>query len=280
VCGPTAEPVPLCGTTTITGSSSGYVLVSAPDEGVVLDDANIHIDGQGDFVGIVLTSDPPYLTAPECGKDPNGNEIRLCPNDEIHIRGLVSREFGGRGRFASISMGSCFSKCTIAGAYRLYLLTDGSPVSVTLSFPDLSGQVGLSPVHGVKYDTREPDPSLEPSTTPFDGAGFTGTFPTPGMEFGVVMADAIESADTEAGLCYYLQDPGDPRLAYQPGCPSIADGIISEGGRFLPLDSSTTLIGFAYPFDVGAAGVGGFAASAGVGTESYVIVSQLAFDHA
>jgi hypothetical protein len=274
------EPAPLCGTTTISGTSPGYVLVSVPDGGLVLDDANIHIDGAGPFVGMMLTSAPPYLTAPDCGLAGNGQLITMCPNGQIQIRGLISEPFGGAKRFQSIGTGFC-SRCDLeAGTYRLYLLTSGAPVTVSMTFPDASGSIALFPGNHVFYDSRIPDPALEPTGVPVYGAGFTGTLPTPGIEFGVVIATTNASAATSTGLCFYLDDPGDPRVAYQPGCPGTSDGFDLVFNHVLPITSGSGMIGYAYPFDVGSAGVGGWTADAGAGTKSYVSVSQLGFDPA
>lgn len=276
------EILPACGTIALSGESSGYVRVAVPD-GSEFRKSEIAIEGQGVLPGVVLTPDPPYLTAPDCGTV-DGQIIQLCPNPagDFYLRVLLPDGFGEPRRVVDLPS-SCGSPCVLeGGTYRLYLLTGGLPASVTVRFPGLDGMVETSPRTEVHTDSRVPEASLLPSGSPVYGAGFTDTLQSPGLQFAASGAFNVMSAANVAGICKYLGDPGDPRLAYQPGCPGFvtgdADVIIGEGQVILPLDRATITYGYAYPFRQGRNGIGGYTTVGGVPIRSEVVALQLSFD--
>jgi hypothetical protein len=280
--------VPICGTTTISGTSSGYIRIAVPEGGAQLLDENIHIQGTGDFVGIALTADRPYLTAPECGTTPAGAEVTRCPNGSLEIRGLVPETFALPSRFVAAGPPNehelpCAPHCSLgADVYRLYLLADGGPVTVSIEFPGLHGSVELAPVHPVHYDARVPDPAVAPTSSHVHSAGFTDTLPTPGAHFVVVGAKVSAEAGNDSGACHYLGDPGDPRLAYQPGCPGQVTGADTFWTHIIwaipGVNTWSSSVGFAWPVRPGKSGAGGYVASAGLMERASVGVFQLAFD--
>ena len=287
--GTTDEPIQACGSMTFHSSSASYAVVRFP-AGTEFDNNAISVTGSGPFAGILVTPDPPYLTAPNCGRTSSGDLIKLCPNpaDGIYIRGLLPSVFGTPRQFVSMTDGdntTFCSKCRLAGGlYRVYVLAEGTPVTVSVTFPGLGGSVDVSPTHGVKLNAGVPDPALEPSGSSAYGAGLTGTLGTPSMQFGVVGEWVAASADNAVGVCFYDGDPGDPRFAYQPGCfggpTSNADSIDSVGNEIAPLPGQgLENVSISYPYFAGTMGTGGWAVAAGVASKDAVDVLELAFDH-
>jgi hypothetical protein len=161
---PAATParVTLGAENTITGSASGKtpVRLDQPARLASLYSGadSVQITGDGRFVGFAIVAD---------GTDPH--------------RVMVS---GGRldtslGEQAVITMNHSFTELEStedgdwiipAGDYNLYLIADGTPVSVTLSLDGPTGTTRLAPVTPVASHAARPEARLSPQGTQTGGA--------------------------------------------------------------------------------------------------------------
>ncbi len=138
----TAEPVELCGTTTISGTEAGVVVVTLRRP-VKLDPrieegGGIQIDGTGPFAGVALIQDPP---------SPSSLGF-VAARTPAEWNGVTFTPFGED----LVDCGLCGLP---AGRYRLYLLATGAPVTATLHLKGASGSTTLAPEHSTSFDARQ-----------------------------------------------------------------------------------------------------------------------------
>lgn len=135
-----AEPVELCGTTTISGTAAGVVTVTIrrplnlyPQIG---EGGGVEIEGTGPFVGVALVKDPPTeyssgFVAAKTPAEPSG----------VTFRGLGDLAY-------------CDPCALPPGRYRLYLLATGTQVTASLHLQGVSGSTTLVPERPTGYDAR------------------------------------------------------------------------------------------------------------------------------
>jgi hypothetical protein len=135
-----AEPVELCGTTTISGTEAGAVTVTLrrpvnlnPDIGV----GGVQIVGTGPFVGVALIQDPP--TPESLGF--------VAAKTPVEFSGETFRPLGS-------DLQGCGPCLLPAGRYRLYLLANGSQVTASLKLQGAPGTTTLVPERSTAFQAR------------------------------------------------------------------------------------------------------------------------------
>ena len=243
-------------TTVVTAAQTGYLDLQLSDD-VRLSPSyganpDVALSGQGRFVGAWLV---------------RGQDLNTFSDD--FVQALRLPDFLGgerRTQGSAYPAPSCTSAMPLGlnpscaypdpqgillheGNYRLYVLTDGSPITVTLHLHGLvAGTTELRTAHAL--------PSAERVLPQLDGVGtslitFGAVAPLSGSVATWTMATA-KGSDTptwrEASTCERQDTDAAPRLAYGPHCPNGRGGgyqyTVSAGGQ-----------------NVG--GVGGFVSSGG-----------------
>ena len=200
------EPVELCAETTLRASNSKVLRVTLPTEvelaGSFGPDGAIEIEGQGPFVGFVLTEDLPE------------RDGRLILAGRLHREPSPSntfRLFGGVDHPG-------FDGTLPAGNYRLYVLATGSPVVVTLRFPELAGWVDVTPSTPNGFDSRSLEPRIwEEGGRLVYSAGEDGELRTRGLLLASIWINATDHTATDYGFCIH-HGPSDP-ASFLPECP-------------------------------------------------------------
>ena len=117
-----------------------------------------------------------------------------------------------------------------AGDYRLYLISDGSPATVSITIDGLDGAVTYAPGTSAELDYGFMEPSsLTPSLSPVPtrifsrsagGEGSTDEF----LLIGQRGTQALDRTYNVLDLCFYFETPppeiGD--LAFAHGCPGLS----------------------------------------------------------
>ena len=217
-------PVTLKGRTVLTGSRSKMIRVRLT-KAVMIERllapnrADITVKGRGRFVGFALVQDTPKfdgisLIGGRLPKDSGLGNFYFSP------RGLDNAS--GSGRLP-------------AGAYRLYLLADGSPVEVTFDLKGLQGTTRFnSPATIADYEVATPGPRLVDGANNVYGSGADGTLSGPGLLFDFLWTRHDAHVNTQYQFCLYKGGERGPS-PYAPGCPtsdeffSLGDGVMSAG---------------------------------------------------
>jgi hypothetical protein len=217
--------VTLAGKNVIEGSAPSVIDVRIPRD-VEIDlkirgysergpSSTVSLAGGGRAVGIALTEHPPV--------------------------GLVNnKKFLLAGRFSTCAEPGCFSPgdvvnfqwprataeerwdTLLAGDYRLFLITDGAPVKVTLRLRGLRGSKSIRPTAPTPLDLQTPPISLTHTNGPsYYAAG--STFQTGTRGFAVTLLSVRGPKDpvwAPYGACAYWGGPAKPpdRVAYGPHC--------------------------------------------------------------
>ena len=208
-------PELLAGTTVIVGDQAAVMRVRAPAAfslaGERVLNPDVTIDGEALYAGVVLASealDGPRLvaggpeTAVSCTVDP-------CTASRLTYVDATTDPIDGSSR-----------RFMPAGDYLLFLITDGTPVRITLRLAELGdGTVELAPHAAVA-------PSLVRLAQPSSPAGnfswVAGESQDAG-ERGVVISWHVllwlsPHVASQIQNCTYLGAP-DPTLAFETGCP-------------------------------------------------------------
>ena len=199
------EPIELCQQVVLEGDQTGFVRVKAPEDFGFRPGTGpgggVSLDGDG-TVGFLLTQDPPSLEG------------------TFAFRLKYPPALAGSIPYTSFG---CGSSCLLpAGNYRLYLITSGAPAKVTLRLTgELQGAAELPPMHFPDSETKLLPARLpEVPTRAVNSAGETGQLTSSGLIFSAIAAFHPNQASAILGGCLYHGDPGDPQIAYLPGCPS------------------------------------------------------------
>lgn len=254
------QPIELCRQVVLVGSQTGYVRVTAP-EGFALwaeigPDGSVDFEGEG-TVGFLLTKDPPGATG-------------------TYAFGLkYPPELAGSSPHALFG---CGDLCELpSGNYRLYLLASGSPARVRLNFVgELRGAIELPMMQFPDSRMKLGSPRLP--TRPINYAGETGELVSSGL---ILSAIAVSSPSETAvlGDCLYSGDPGDPAIAYLPGCPSpfaaVAYQDLAVDTPFRPLGQR---LDRAWRVPAGTYGVGTWYAAPSTDTTAASLLIWLNFD--
>jgi hypothetical protein len=107
-----------------------------------------------------------------------------------------------------------------AGDYRLYLLADGSPATVTLIFKGLgAGTVAVQPQRQVRYKLATPSPTLAtPGGANFVYGGAAGRLHGQGIAFDFLRTANNNFMVSNTQMCFYEGAPPAAPIAYAPGC--------------------------------------------------------------
>jgi len=211
-----AAPAELCGVTTLTASTSRVIVVTLTEQVETVKPFTnplgaggaFEVEGEGPFVGLVLTEDLPardgrFIIAGRLSRKPS-------PEDVFHA-------FGGPRH-------PDWDGTLPPGQYRLYILASGSPVTVTLKFPELEGSAELTPTAPNRFDVRELEPRIwEETDRLVYTAGEDGELHTNGVLFQSIWFRAEDHVAGDHGTCYY-DGPAPEPYAYTPEC----------GGRYGP----------------------------------------------
>ncbi|HEX9823916.1 MAG TPA: hypothetical protein VGB51_05930 [Actinomycetota bacterium] len=211
---PILEPVGLCDRLELEGSQTGYVRVNAP-QGFTLGSgaeqgATVRLEGSG-TVGFVLTEDPP---------GPGGYQA---------FRLKYPPELAGS---SPQSAWGCIPSCQLEpGNYRVYLITSGTLGKVTLEFGGQFDGAAKVPVMHFPSSETKLLPARLPAVPgrPVNSAGETRVMTSRGLIFSAIAAFHPNHLGSVVGRCIYYGDPGDPTIAYLPGCPSTSAYLVSHG---------------------------------------------------
>jgi hypothetical protein len=220
-------PAAVAGTVTLSGSATAYVpvrLSKAADLVNPFYDRSVPFaTGSGRYLGFVLSD----------GK-PGG--LRILAGEQVGSR-LGAYAIGLQGVPAANSP----TFPVPAGDYRLYLLADGSPTTVTARFKGLPGATTLRPARRVPYSLLSPALFVSPTGTLAVGGG-EGDVSDGGIAFDVLTDVNAQFLASNTTLCFYPTTPPPPPVGYGPGCPGggqpapltvIAPGVgASSGGAF------------------------------------------------
>lgn len=123
-----------------------------------------------------------------------------------------------------------------AGDYSLYLISDGSPVALTMEFDSLSGTAAATATRTVPLDFRELHNRAAGGDSQHNmySVGQRASFLTgPGFH-AITLATKTPGGAAEgvSGFCYYIGAVSREDTAYMPGCPSgITDGADVKESR-------------------------------------------------
>lgn len=210
----------LAGTTVISGTRSGSVAVRLP-RAVSFDVyKDVAVAARGRLTGFALKKDgawdAPSAHAIKSGFCGTPGCAPVWPRS--HVGMVVSPDSTG------------YSGTLPAGNYRLFLLTDGAPVRVTLRLAGLRGRSSLTPRGGVRTAVVAPKPTVaEPATAPLMFAG--GSFWQFGRRGGLNLTVAwkVQPAPEEpsaVGACLYSGRPPAQTLpAFQVPCADGSGGL-------------------------------------------------------
>jgi hypothetical protein len=209
----------LAGTVVLSGRTTGYVNVRLPAPAGLDNPAagrsGATFAGGGRHVGFFLMDDRP-------------NGVRLLGG---HAEG--SRLTAYMHPLQGLADGPTFR--LPAGNYRLYLLADGAPATVTLRLKGLGGRVALTPSRRVPSELRSPAATVAPpvgANVAYGGA--EGTLPGRGVAFDFLRTVNTQFTASNTQLCFYTEKPPAAPLAYAPGCPRALFAstltVVSPGG--------------------------------------------------
>lgn len=209
--------------TTVSGVGGSTVRIQIP-VGVVLDlgrggsgksFAGADLEGTGPARGFVLSDN---LATEDGGHHAYAWQLSDDFAGVVHTAGFGTFEESERDRFR-----------IPAGTYSLYLISDGSPLTLTLEFDALIGETTIAATRTVPLDFRvlrnraaggDAQHSLYSTgqrASFLDGPGFHA--------ITIASKTAGETAVGISGFCYYVGAVSNEDTAYLPGCPNeITDG--------------------------------------------------------
>lgn len=186
---------------TLSGSKTAYVRVRVP-KGVKFVNPGLYpksfATGKGRYLGFVLTDDK---------------------RGGVRIQG--GQQTGSKfGPYAFVIQGAKgAAKVPLpAGDYRLYLLADGAPATITLRFEGLRGTSTLRPSHRVPYVLTQPEVFISPAGN-LAVAGTERTLKRRGLAFDILTDVNAQFLASNTTLCFYSAEPPPPPVGYGPGCP-------------------------------------------------------------
>lgn len=225
------EPIQVCGTTVLTGETSGVVRVSIPQD-VSLNmtfgpGQDLDISGSGRFIGFALVEIRQDATtgyrlvagrypAPIAGPSPY---VWVDPSNET--------DPGDRPPAIELA----------GGEYALSLLADGSPVTVTLRPSGLSGTVRVEPRRPATFEPWLLEaPGIKPVNQVF-GAGAPVDVPPGAMALVATAVTLAMPPVTPPGsyrfqACVHAGDPSPREIAYAPTCPRGDGGTTRRGTTY------------------------------------------------
>lgn len=181
--------------------------------------AGAEADGTGPAVGFVLTDNVPT--------EEDGRYVYTWQLSES-FKGVVSNAAFGTfeepepGRFR-----------IPAGDYSLYLISDGSPITLTVEFDGLAGATAATATRTVPLDFQVLGNRVTGGNMQYNvySVGKKASFlERPGFHaITVATKSPGETAAGFSGSCYYLGAVSNEDTAYLPGCPNeITDGADAQ----------------------------------------------------
>ena len=179
-----AEPLELCGETILTGSSPSVVRVTLTETVTIRSGFDTEITGSAPIAGFAIV-DEDWRRAYVGGLFP---QIPL---------------FDGLPRFFSLGEhdGVAGSETFPPGEYNLFLLADGSEVTVTLHLSGLSGRIELAPTTVADYRGGFLSPRYAAPTGHYFSADRTEELPLGGLGLRIAWIQSEGPGDAQAGTC-------------------------------------------------------------------------------
>jgi hypothetical protein len=240
-CGGTTTLRNACAVTKVSAATTSMVRINLTRPATLADDG-ITVTGTGRVVGAALME----------GQSGVGNGIVQAGTSPAY----GADNLGGRLGFSADSSGTHLP----AGVYRLYVLADGSPVTVTIRFGGLpSGTVTLTPsaISGYRVHDIPMRPSSEVGGNVLAGA-VSAPMQRTGIMLRVVHLFPVEPTVGALNTCVWT-GIAPPEASTRPGCPGGAmDGVplpITEAGAVWGNTSHTAMT---WPAQPGAYGQGGY----------------------
>jgi hypothetical protein len=226
----------LAGATTITGSASGKVPVRLEQPATFTvprggQPGSVQVTGEGRFTGFALVAD---------GTDPN----RVMISGGRVSNGLPADHSLGDSSMLALTHTDALDLATSswelpAGDYHLYLIADGSPVTVTLSLAGLSGSTQLSPTVPVAADVARPEARYLPQGV--QTAGAPGQLRGSGLLLQLAATLHEPTIQQDFTNCFYRGEQATARATYAPGCPEATITTSSVVGNLDPTARSLIL---------------------------------------
>jgi len=238
------EPVEACGVTTIAGSQSTSVDVHLPRDVTVAtpfgSSPDLDVEGTGRFVGFVLTGTEPGTA----GLTLVGGRFPAHASPVEFIMPVPPYPATGGGSFEVLKLYG--DEVTLpAGDYRLYLLTDGGEVEVTLRLDELDGWVDLAPERPADYRLFFPESRLlagAGATSNVYSAGRSGSLATTGLVFQALWLDTDAHAAGQYVFCHAAAgDPDVDPIELGPGCPAFSQKFELANNRSPTAEPDTKL---------------------------------------
>lgn len=218
--------VDIAKTTIITGSKPAVARVRLTEAGSLSlrqdlrrksgPNPSVGLEGKGRFIGVVITDDPPKPGALTLLLGRFAGCIEVACDPQGDVMNVVYPFDAGTSLILD------------PGDYRLYLVTDGAPVRVTLNFDtrSLPDKALIRPEAPVHLDLGNPDErSPATPTRSFYSAGSLWEMTNPGLVISSLwlqMDGSSDDADQPVyGECSYRDAPPVPEpIAYLPQCAS------------------------------------------------------------
>lgn len=245
------EPFPLCGTNTISTTSSGSLRVSLPAAATLSalnspGTGGVQITGGGRLAGLII-------------------QPSAAPSNHLYFT-KPSATFGGQ-RFdiaRGYSQDASGNYSLVPGNYTLYVITDGSPTTITLSLGGISGSKALSVQRSfpLTVDTVLAAQPLGGNTLSAQGAKAHSVTGANSLLATYVSVSHPSQVTSAAASCQWVGTPP-PEANTQPFCPG-ADNV-EQTNPTLATQPSYYLYNLHGPVSAGAHGLGGYAVSASNG---------------
>jgi hypothetical protein len=260
-----AAPVPLAGTVVLSGSTSGYVPVALTTEMrlqhpfVRANRGSVKMTGGGRMSGFALVDD---------GLDGN-----MLIGGRSQFTNKYTDEAGpfmldvGPGR----KSGPDGALVLQPGNYKLYLLTDGKPTTLTLRFKGRGGRTELRPTVATAQVVQGGPASINPGTGLYT-AGFDAAT-GPSVHLSLAAFQTTVHTESVWSKCLFVGKPAGPN-PYLPGCPSTRLPPHTGFGLFQPVSDENLGAGhyvfsyYALFYEAGHYGSGGSLTTASVLKES------------
>jgi hypothetical protein len=213
--------MPLAGQTVLAGSASGKVAVRLDRPATFAvptgaDAGGLHVTGQGRFTGFALVAD---------GTDPNRVMISggKVANGLPAEHPLTDAAMLAITHTTALPLGASSWEIP-AGDYHLYLIADGSPVTVTLTFGNQTGSTRLTPTEPVAADLARPGNRFTGQGV--HGGGATGRLRGPGLLTQLAATLHKPTLAQNFTHCFYPGEQAAASATYGPGCPGSSGGSV------------------------------------------------------
>jgi len=214
----------LRGVTQVRGTRPAAMPVRLPQRATVSttieSSADIKVSGRGRFVGFALVPEDPEVPVLLGGRLPDsaGSHRVLMP-----VLGQATGTF--IPSYPDVMV-------LPEGDYRLFLLPDSGPATVTLKLHGLPGKTVLRPTEPVHYELLEPE-VFSPPGAPYYSAGAESELRSTGLVFQALWIQADAHLDGVLHFCkngpeHPVASEAPPQVAYGPGCAGAGGGVTED----------------------------------------------------